>query len=582
MTLRNELAGGPRYVAYHWAVILATPFLLLAVNPNSFINPNGNGYIDPWLYTGFFLSLPDHLIVFGRSYYASRLSWLLPGYALHQVFPPLIANYVLHIGFFYILISAVYCLIKAGINRTTAFIITLLVAWTPQVIAAMSWDYVDGAVITYFAVALLCLEKASSSVQHWKRWSVAAGVAMGCMVIANLVGTFLVPICGLFLMLRVSLPRWRRTGAIVSFAAVGTFATFAVFSFASWQFGGRWLFLAGSFDYVNRNIFLPSPWDVTGTSWLFTAHFLVLQAVATLGAALALLRRPRNLDSFAGTIQLVFLVASVWWVVHSMLWTRSIHVPYYASYLVPLGLIALVLIPDSPLSKLASLRQRDAIAIELATLAALICAHLLVFRWGEISYSAASRVLVAAFPNVPPLNAISAFVICAVALVSIRLVRSRWLQWPAFALTLWIAYGSMPGYFLPVDRPNVREDYSIVVSAHRYLWEHLDNNRVLSMWYALAPDEKRPLRSIASTYLWAWRLVNEDLPRLNEQEATDMLTRDGQLVLLVPDPGAAEAAKGALRKFDYNYTPQDQKQFGPADASFWVVIGDLSRIEKSE
>jgi hypothetical protein len=581
VTLPNELAGGPRYVAYHWAVILATPFLLLAVNPNSFINPNGNGYIDPWLYTGFFLSLPDHLIVFGRSYYATRLSWLLPGYAVHQIFPPLIANYVLHIGFFYILLAAVYCLIKSGINRTTAFVVTLLVAWTPQVIAAMSWDYVDGAVITYFTVSLLCLEKASSNV-HWTRWSVAAGAAMSCMVIANLVGTFLVPICGLFLMLRVSLARWRRTGEIVSIAGAATVATFAVFSFASWQLGGRWLFLAGSFDYVNRNIFLPSPYDPTGTAWLTNAHFLVLEAAAALAAALTLTSRQRNPGSFAGVMQVVFLVAAVWWVIQSVLWTRSIHVPYYTSYLVPLGLIALVLIPASPLSKLASLQQRDAITFELATLAVLICAHLLVFRWGELSYSAASRALAAAFPEAPPINAISAFAICAVALVSMRFVRSRWFQWPAFVLTLWIGYGSMPGYFLPADRPNVKEDYSIVVSAHRYLWEHLDNNRVLSMWYALSPDEQRPLRSIASTYLWAWRLVNENLPMLTEKEVTDMLTRDGQLVLLVNDPGEADVVKAALRKFDYDYTPQDQKQFGPASASFWVVVGDLSRPEKAE
>jgi hypothetical protein len=321
---------------------------------------------------------------------------------------------------------------------------------------------------------------------------------------------------------------------------------------------------------------------VTGTSWLTNAHFLILQAAASLAAALALASRRRNIDSFAGVIQVVFLVASVWWVIHSILWTHSIHVTYYSSYVVPLGLISLVLIPDSPLAKLASLRQRDAVALELATLAALMGAHFLVFRWGDLSYSAASRALVGAFPNAPPINAISAFVICAVALVSIRFVRSRWLQWPAFVLTLWIAYGSLPGYFLPASVPRVKEDFETVVSAHRYLWEHLDNNRTLSMWYALAPDEKRPLRSIASTYLWAWRLVNENLPMLTEKEATDMLTRDGQLVLLVNDPGDADVVKAALRKFDYDYTPQDQKQFGPATASFWVVVGDLSRTEKAE
>ena len=41
---------------FHWAVIFATPWLLLAINPNLFITPYTNKWIDPWLYTGFFLA----------------------------------------------------------------------------------------------------------------------------------------------------------------------------------------------------------------------------------------------------------------------------------------------------------------------------------------------------------------------------------------------------------------------------------------------------------------------------------------------------------------------------------------------
>jgi hypothetical protein len=563
--LRNELAEGPRHVAYHWAVILATPFLLLAINPNLFINPGTNNFIDPWVYTGFMLSLPDHLIVFGQSYYATRLSWLLPGYAAHQLFSPLVANYVLHFAFFYLLLSAVYCLITAGVNRTTAFIVTLLVGWNPQVIAALSWDYVDGAVITYFAVTLLCFEKASSSLKHRMTWSVAAGAGLAGMVAANLVAATLVPICSLFLLLRVSLPRWRTAVDILFTAALGSIATLAVLAHTNWQLGGRVLFLLPSINYVSARLWLPSPWDVQGSSWLFDAHFLVLQAAASLGAILALSRRPRSLDSFAGIIQLVFLVASAWWVIHSVLWTHSIHISYYTSYLVPLGLIALVLIPDSPLLRLGSLQPRDAMRVELSALVILAGIHVLVFRWGDLSRGTFS--------------AVSAFAACGVALVAYRVVKSKWVRWPAFLVTLLLAYGAAPANWMTADAENVKEDYSITVAAHRYLWEHLDNNRRLAMWYALSPDEKRPLRNIASTYLWVVVVVNENLPALSESE-TGVLTPNGQLVLLVRDPSESQVVKEALRKFDFDYTPREEKQFGPAAASFWVVIGDLSRNHK--
>ena len=225
----------------------------------------------------------------------------------------------------------------------------------------MSWDYVDGAVITYFAAALLFLEKASSSVKHRAFWAVATGAAMACMVAANLVAATLVPICGLFLLLRVSLPRWRTAGVIVLIAALGAVAMLAILGHQNWQLGGRWLFLLPSVTYASSRLWVPSPWDVQGASWLASAHFLVLQAAASVAALLALSRRPRTLESFPGTIQLTFLVASVWWVIHSALWTHSIHVSYYTWYLVPLGLIALALIPDSPTgeTRIAAAAQCD-------------------------------------------------------------------------------------------------------------------------------------------------------------------------------------------------------------------------------
>jgi hypothetical protein len=279
-------------------------------------------------------------------------------------------------------------------------------------------------------------------------------------------------------------------------------------------------------------------------------------------------------------MQLIFLVASAWWVIHSALWTHSIHVSYYTDYLVPLGLIALVLMPLSPLATTASMRPRDALTLELATLGVLITAHVLIFRWGGAPWAAASQAIAAAIPRVQPFNAIAAFAVCAAALVLFRFIRWQWVRWPAYFLTLWTAYGSAPANWVTADTPRVKEDYAVTVSAHRYLWERLDNNRPLAMWYALSPDEQRPLRSIASTYLWVVVVVNENLPMLSESEAAS-LTPNAQLVLLVDDPRDTEVVKGALRKVDFDYSPREQKQFGPDNASFWVVIGDLTRSHKA-
>ena len=126
------------------------------------------------------------------------------------------------------------------------------------------------------------------------------------------------------------------------------------------------------------------------------------------------------------------------------LWTHSIHISYYTSYLVPLGLIALVLVPDSPLATSDTPRRHVALTTELATIGVLVAAHLLVFRWGNLFWAASSSALAVSFPAAPPFNTITAFAICGAALSLNRFARSRWLAWPAFLLTLWIAYSSVP------------------------------------------------------------------------------------------------------------------------------------------
>jgi hypothetical protein len=153
--------------------------------------------------------------------------------------------------------------------------------------------------------------------------------------------------------------------------------------------------------------------------------------------------------------------------------------------------------------------------------------------------------------------------------------------WPAFVLTLWIAYGAVPMNWATAQTPHLQEDYTLSISAHRYLWEHLDNNRRLAIWYALRPDERRPYKNISSTYLWAWTYVNEDLPSLDEKLSPTVVP-GAQLVLLIPDLGDTDRAKAALQKFDFDYTPREQQQFGPADASFWVIVGDLTRTQKAD
>src|SRR5215213_10559279 len=61
-------------------LLLLVPFVLLITTPSwSYLPPYG--YIDPYIYTGFFQHLHQFLNEFSQTYYASRLPWLLVGNA---------------------------------------------------------------------------------------------------------------------------------------------------------------------------------------------------------------------------------------------------------------------------------------------------------------------------------------------------------------------------------------------------------------------------------------------------------------------------------------------------------------------
>jgi len=562
------------YQALHWAVILATPFLILAIHPNLFINPNTNVWIDSWVNTGFFLSLRDHLARWGGTYYSTRLSWLLPGFAVHQLFSPLLANYVLHLGYFYVLLFSLYALVTSGVDRTTAMIVTLLVAWHPELLAAMSWDYVDGAVITYFVVTLLCLEKASRS-SRWSLWAAGGGAGLACVATANLVGVTLWPLCGLFLLLRVGFDRWRRTLAILAVSALGALAVFAILGVANQQLGGRFVFLAASLDYAKNRMWLPSPWEAAGTTWLPRAMFLVLPAVAALGAVLALLRRAGT-RSFAGAVQLTLLVAVAWWMIHSTLWTHSVHIPYYTSYLIPLAVLALAIHPDSPVNGAATLRPGGAIALTLGILGGLIVQFLTV-RKGEFVWTTVLPERLGPFSTPYGFNAFVAFGIAALALISLRFVRTPWYRWPAFLVVLLMVYSSVPMHWATTDTPHLQEDFEVTASAHRFINQHLDRTRRLRVWYTLTPGESRPFRNISSTYLWGWSIVNESMPTLEPAQAAS-LNLDSQLMVMAADRSEIDAARRVLEKAGLDYAPRAQQEFGIPGSTFWVLIGDVSTV----
>jgi hypothetical protein len=568
---------------FHVGLILVTPFLQLLTNGNLFVTPSipGLGRIDPWVYTGAFLSLPSYLSRFGGTYYITRLSWVLPGFAAHTLFPPLPASYVLHIAFFYGLMLSTYFLVRHGAqNATIAMFATNVLAWSPAVLVAMGWDYVDGAGITFLILSLCCFERAAAGEGRAWLWAMGGGASLACLVCANLMLVFLLPACEIFLLARLQFSNWRRAVRIACLAATGSAAMLGLFAGAVASLGGHWFFLAPSIQTGRVLISEPNNYRAAGLAWLLNARWLALVAVVT-AVALYTAVRTRVPVSFPRAIQLTLLAAVVTWMLLDAGGNALLQVPYYVSYLTALALIALALqvnVPQPP-------PFRAVFWLEIGTVLIFAAGHLVILNhdgafWagvrGLVMHAGPStwRQLIESHPRVA--ETAVAMTIAAVALWIVRRTRSPGLAAALIvAIVLTAGAGDTTSFWPPASEP-MRQTYEQVSLAHRFIGRHVAPGHPLRFWYNFRTDDRRPLRSLCSSYLWMYVLLNENLPAVTKSEAA-LLTTGTRLVLLLPAIDQVEMARSALKRMDVEIVPVAERVFGAGATSFAVVVTDVVR-----
>src|SRR5246127_2027628 len=106
--------------ALPWAILRFDSSWLFAYSTSSF------GFIDPFIYFGYFLDLTQHLRTFKGAYFSTRLTWTVPGAIVYHVFSPLHAAYVLHLALFYLATLSLYVILQITVSRRAALVAAIL------------------------------------------------------------------------------------------------------------------------------------------------------------------------------------------------------------------------------------------------------------------------------------------------------------------------------------------------------------------------------------------------------------------------------------------------------------------------
>jgi len=294
---------------------LLSPAVLLAARNDGFgFDPPG--FLDSYMYLGYFWHYREHLWVFdgNSNYKISRLPWVLPGTAVHSLLPPEAAARVLAYCALASAALALYLHVRdATHDRYAAAFASVLLACCVGMHAPGGWYYQALPAAGYYLWACWCLTRAARTDRYTVVWAAAAGA---CFAAAVHTHVFLAVFTPLLVLLfwgaqqvdnRSHVARWvTATGSALA-GGVGLTAVLAAVNHLT---GGDWLFFVPQLQ-IALTLSGHDRWWLPVRQWLPNATYLVLP-IAMIATGLSRAYRPWKKDErMNGTLVLLPCLAFV-------------------------------------------------------------------------------------------------------------------------------------------------------------------------------------------------------------------------------------------------------------------------------
>ena len=566
----------------NWEILLLflLPIPLLLINQAWIFNPNGT--IDPWVYFGYFIRLKQYLIAFPEAYYGSRLSWILPGCLAYSLFPPLVANYILHLGFYYLATLSLYFILKPSVGRRAAFLTSASMGCYSFFLLAIGWDYVDGAGITYFLLTVLMLSWAARK-ENQPIWMVLAGIFFGALTYTNLVWLALSPSLITYYVLTPYPHRRQKTFISVAAFLVGILAITLLLGIVNYAVGGKFFFFMPSVNFALTSSGKPNPWRINWHQWLPSATWLVLPLVVLVGSTvtLALSKVRKSFEQAdAVPLQAIFVVSCLSMIFLEVKGISVLQNPFYASYLIP----SLFLAVGAPLKSLRALSNgRFAVAATFALI--LIIFSLIAGFWSSdqsitlcLLFLAATLFSIASNFNQKKVGSVLATVLLTVS-ASISFDQG------------WTVNRSVKQLQATALTSKAALDSHLTVSTVLKLFRDIDPTVSVFFWYSA--KELEVYRSIASATLWGYRFIGEEFPSLqgygisnstplSPQKLSELKTRftvSPKIAIFSQQKDAMQQAINSLKPLGFTAKSTATYPIKQDTIAFTITIIEVSKLK---
>jgi hypothetical protein len=554
-----------------------------------------SGFVDHWIYHGYFLNLRYLLATFPKNYYGSRLAWVLPGLLAHSIFGPLLANAVLRLYLLFIATLSCFFLIRRSYGVRCALISTLLFCSYPDLLAAVGWDYVDGAVVAYSLLGLEELGAAACLFQQERRMAFLrcglAGVAFAAASHSNLTVILLFPMITLWFLARAGVK-----GLILAPAAASGFGLLTfVLGLVNVLFGGPFPYFLGSLWVLRGYSVSVKMFRVPLQKWIGSAWWLVIPVAACLVSAAfvfdMILKRQRDSETSKRIADCGLLLAV--FAVFLALYLRGnlmLQVPYYSSYLA-------IFLPGAT-GALIGMRLEQWKRPAFLSLAG-CCALLALLIGAQVpSWLGPLNKMISEFR--PSITAMPLAVLLGVALIVALRARPRWISAGVGitclgATLLYLGSKRLDGSTAarvgssylwvfshysttPIDAQSSREIYEDATGTIRQLMARTHGRR-LWMWYSYPADHKAHYTNIASAFIWGDSFLNMSLPDTTELPLGEM--RVGHYVAIMDSrPELLGQAVHQLKRAGVTVEREDLLTSSVQGRQYRILLVKVTRVER--
>ncbi|MBF0465932.1 MAG: hypothetical protein HQK88_13475 [Nitrospirae bacterium] len=538
-----DICFNKRIDLYHIVTIAVFPIILLTLN-NKWIFTNAFFiYVDPWIYLGYFLDFSGHLNAFKSyfytNYFGTRFPWIVPGILAYKVFPPLTANYVLHLGFLYTALFSAYFIIKNVLDKNSALFTTILLGCYSYFLFSLGWDYVDGAEITYLLLIILCLVNLKKTNEKLLL-GFFTGFFYALLLYTNLYMIIYTPTFLIFFFYGnkalktnfdfVKLATW------ISISFLLVTISFCILNYAV---SGQILFFLPQIKVALDLSLGYHRWKQPFAVWLFNAGHLVIPVIAFFINLILLFYsffRKTNEKNIT-LLRLLYVLSFIMAVIFELLKKPVLQQMFYASNLIPFLFLSIATWFYPFLEKLNS---KQMLLVVVCSIATLLIPFGLYSDEGFIYVMIRYRRFILLFIFI----AGSFFIY----------ITSKTNRYVAYVLFFCLSFSvinylsSFREVFQNTNNPERESAHIAVVKTIEYLKEINPDCEAL-FWYNSETDPMgRMFRAVNSAYMWRYRRIGTEFPKIEKNIHPDNSTK---IVFLTSNNEDYENAVNSLKNVNY-------------------------------